>query len=111
MSESTALGILRVRSWSADTRACLVTPWGRSRSDRPVSSTGLSERLRPHGVTKHARVSALHDLTRKIPSAVLSDMIGYNPFVVATRAEKLGAPWQHYAALLSGASSRTATSQ
>lgn len=78
---------------------------------RPVSSTGLSERLRPHGVTKHARVSALHDLTRKIPSSVLSDMIGYNPFVVATRAEKLGAPWQHYAALLSVASGRTATSQ
>jgi hypothetical protein len=64
----------------------------------PVSSHGLGERLRPHGVTKQARISALHDLTRKIPSTILADLIGYNRFVVASRADTLAEPWQAYAA-------------
>lgn len=64
----------------------------------PVSSHGLGERLRPHGVTKEARISALHDLTRKIPSVILADLIGYNRFVVANRADTLAEPWQRYAA-------------
>lgn len=66
---------------------------------RPVSANGVAERLRPHGVTKAARISALHDLTRSVPSTILADLIGYNRFVVANRADALGEPWQHYAAL------------
>ncbi len=65
----------------------------------PVSSHALGERLRPHGVTKAARISALHDLTRKIPSTILADLIGYNRFVVANRADTLAEPWQRYAPL------------
>lgn len=68
---------------------------------QPVSSHALGERLRPHGVTKAARISALHDLTRKIPSTILADLIGYNRFVVANRADTLAEPWQHYAATAS----------
>lgn len=66
---------------------------------QPVSSHGLAERLRPHGATKAARVSALHDLTRQIPSTILADLIGYNASVIANRADTLGEPWQHYAAI------------
>lgn len=68
---------------------------------QPVSSHALGERLRPHGVTKAARISALHDLTRKIPSTILADLIGYNRFVVANRADTLAEPWQRYASLRS----------
>jgi hypothetical protein len=68
-------------------------------SGQPISSHGLGERLRVHGVTKQARISALHDLTRKIPSIILADLIGYNRFVVANRANVLGSPWQLYATL------------
>jgi len=68
---------------------------------QPMSATGLAERLRPHGVTKEARISALHDLTRQVPSTILADLIGYNRFVVANRADALGEPWQRYAALAS----------
>lgn len=53
-------------------------------------------------VTKAARISALHDLTRKIPSTILADLIGYNRFVVANRADTLAEPWQAYAATASG---------
>ena len=67
----------------------------------PVSSHGLGERLRPHGATKAARVSALHDLTRQVPSTILADLIGYNRFVIAHRADTLGETWQHYAAIAS----------
>ena len=69
---------------------------------QPVSSHGLGERLRLHGVTTEARVSALHDLTRQVPSTILADLIGYNRFVIANRADVLAEPWQLYAALAAG---------
>lgn len=69
---------------------------------QPVSSHGLGERLRLHGVTREARVSALHDLTRQVPSTILADLIGYNRFVIANRAGVLAEPWQLYAALSAG---------
>jgi hypothetical protein len=69
---------------------------------QPVSSHGLGERLRRHGVTRAARVSALHDLTRQVPSTILADLIGYNRFVIANRADVLAEPWQLYAALAAG---------
>lgn len=66
---------------------------------QPVSSQGLAERVRAHGVTRAARVAAFHDLVHKVPSPVLAGLIGYNPHVVAVRASALAAQWDVYAAL------------
>jgi len=59
---------------------------------QPVSSNALAERLRPHGVTNDARVSALHDLTSQTPSTIRADLIGYNRFVITNRADAIGDP-------------------
>lgn len=72
---------------------------------QPRSSHSLGESLRTIGVTQAARVAALHDLVRQIPSPVLADLIGYNPTVIARRAVTLATPWDHYAALRATASS------
>ena len=72
---------------------------------QPRSSHSLGESLRAIGVTKAARIAALHDLVQKIPSPVLADLIGYNPTVIAKRAATLATPWDHYAALRAAAPS------
>lgn len=66
---------------------------------RPRSAHGLAERITRHGVTRAARIGALHDLVQQIPSPVLAELIDYNPEVIAKRATALAAPWEHYAAL------------
>ncbi len=66
---------------------------------RPRSAHGLAERITRHGVTRAARIGALHNLVQQIPSPVLAELIDYNPAVIAKRATALAAPWDHYAAL------------
>lgn len=77
------------------------TPWlfPGTTHGQPCSPQHLAARIRRHGVTREARVAALHDLTQHIPSPVLADLIAYNPRVIARRAAALGTPWDHYAAI------------
>jgi hypothetical protein len=84
-------------------RTASTSPWlfPGTTPGQPVSSHGLGERIRVHGVTKAARVAAFHDLVHKIPSPVLAALIGYNPMVVAVRASALASEWNLYAALRS----------
>ena len=77
------------------------SPWlfpGRT-PGQPCSAHALAQRLHTHGVTRAARIAALHDLVQQIPSPVLAGLIAYNPHVIANRAAALAAPWNHYAAL------------
>lgn len=53
------------------------------------------------GVTCSARVAAFHDLASQIPSAVLAELIGYDPNFLAARPTALGVAWQRDAALRS----------
>ena len=66
---------------------------------QPVSAHGLAQRVRQVGVTKTARYAAFHDLVTQIPSPLLAGLLGYNPVVIATRAEALATTWQTYASL------------
>ena len=66
---------------------------------QPLTPHGLGQRLRTHGVTRAARIAAFHDLVHQVPSPVLAELIGYNPVVIANRANTLATPWHHYAAL------------
>jgi hypothetical protein len=67
--------------------------------DRPLNPKTLAERLSRLGVTRPARVAALHDLIREVPGPVLAPLIGYNPNFVADRAATLAVAWATYPAL------------
>ncbi len=64
--------------------------------DRPVNPKTLAERLIRIGVSRAARVAALHDLIREVPGPVLAPLIGYNPNFVADRAATLAVAWANY---------------
>lgn len=66
---------------------------------QPLSAKTLGQRLLRHGISRAARVAALHHLIATVPAPVLADLIGYNPNFIAEQAAKLGVPWAHYAAL------------
>ena len=65
----------------------------------PSAPTASPQRVRQLGVTKTARYAAFHDLVTQIPSPLLAGLLGYNPVVIATRAEALASTWQTYASL------------
>jgi hypothetical protein len=60
---------------------------------QPLNPKTLGQRLVRIGVTRAARVAALHDLIRQIPGPVLAPLIGYNPNFLADRAATLAVPW------------------
>lgn len=66
---------------------------------QPLHPKTLGQRLLRIGVSRAARVAALHDLIREVPGPVLAPLIGYNPNFIADRAATLAAPWANYPAL------------
>jgi hypothetical protein len=68
---------------------------------QPLNPKTLAERLVRIGVTRAARVAALHDLIREVPGPVLAPLIGYNPNFLAERAATLAVPWANYPVLRS----------
>jgi hypothetical protein len=64
-----------------------------------LSASTLNQRLRAIGVTRAARVAALHDLIGQIPTPILADALGYNSNFVAERAANISIGWNGYAAL------------
>ncbi|MBA2558553.1 MAG: hypothetical protein H0V07_01460 [Propionibacteriales bacterium] len=65
----------------------------------PMGASALNQRLRAIGVTRAARVAALHDLIGQVPTPILADALGYNPNFVAERAANLSTGWNTYAGL------------
>ena len=63
---------------------------------QPLSPKSLGQRLLRLGITRAARVAALHDLIREIPAPVLGHLIGYNPNFIADRAATLAVPYATY---------------
>jgi hypothetical protein len=59
---------------------------------QPLTPKSLGRRLIRIGVTRSARVGALHDLIREVPGPVLAPLIGYNPNFIADRAATLAVP-------------------
>jgi hypothetical protein len=68
---------------------------------QPLTPKTLGHRLVRIGVTRSARVAALHDLIRQVPGPVLAPLIGYNPNFIADRAATLAVPWANYPTLRS----------
>jgi hypothetical protein len=68
----------------------------------PLHPKTLGARLLRIGVTRAARVGALHDLIREVPGPVLAPLIGYNPNFIADRAATLAVPWANYPSLRRG---------
>jgi hypothetical protein len=68
---------------------------------QPLTPKTLGHRLVRIGVTRSARIGALHDLIRHVPGPVLAPLIGYNPNFIADRAATLAVPWANYPALRS----------
>lgn len=66
---------------------------------RPVSPKTLGQRLLRHGVTRAARVAALHHLIEHVPTPLLANLIGYNPTFIADRAATLNTAWANYPAI------------
>jgi len=66
---------------------------------QPVGASSLNQRLRAIGVTRAARVAALHELIGHVPTPVLADALGYNPNFVAERSARLSTGWNTYAGL------------
>ncbi len=64
-----------------------------------VSAHLLAERLHALGVTRAARCGALHELVTHVPSPLLAGLLGYNPVVIALRAEALATSWHTYTAV------------
>jgi hypothetical protein len=64
----------------------------------PMGASALNQRLRAIGVTRAARVAALHDLIGQVPTPILADALGYNADFVAERAANLSTGWNTYVA-------------
>jgi hypothetical protein len=64
-----------------------------------MGASALNQRLRTIGVTRAARVAALHDLIGHVPTPILAAALSYNPNFVAERAASLSTGWNAYAGL------------
>jgi len=67
---------------------------------RPITASGLSNRLRRLGIqpAKH-RVAALAQLAAEMPPAVVADLLGITPNTASLWARLAGRPWSDYVSM------------
>ena len=75
------------------------------RAGQPIGDKGLSRRLTKLGIpVRGARNSALLELAREVPPAILADLLGLTPEAVDRWRELAGGDWTTYVAASRSAS-------
>lgn len=73
----------------------------------PITTKGMHRRLRTVGVpARQARSTALLNLAREVPPAILADLLGINPTTAERWRQLAGGDWSTYAAIRGTASRR-----